>query len=422
MLANGLGGASGADPVPGRPETVVRVIIVSPVLPLAFGNTDARWLHVITAELARRNVDVTCISSTEEPPEAVDDALRSAERHGFQLTVVPLSLSEGVVRRKLASLRRPFSERDRCMALRVALEREVERGYDIVHIEHLFNGWLALRLPRSVVYIHHLEVADWGGGTDLTLRERQVLFQMSRATRHLLKHTSLAIVATRRLAREIQRFRRLPVPVVPIGIDTQLYTMPVFTPSPTVGLIGSMHWSPSLQAAHRLLDLWPGIHERIPEARLLIAGRNSEQYLADRFPAANATLIGQVSDPSDFFSQICVMVYPARRGTGVKVKVLEAFAYGVPVVSNHEGFEGLAVGPNTAVIAQSDREFITQTVAILKNAPERERIRLAARRLVEQEHSPSPTVDRLMDAYEQLGLRGRHGHGGVLAAGRQQTA
>jgi len=382
----------------------VRVVIVSPVLPLPFGSSDARWLHVVVTELARRGVEVTCVSSTADSEEATDRASRNAACHGFELVAVPFSTGEGLVRRKLSSLRRPFSERDRDVALRRVLDREVSRGYDVVHVEYLFNGWLAKRLPRSVVYVLCLEVVDWADRTDLTLRERQVLFQMSRATRHLLRRVPRVIAMTQRIAAEMSAYRDQPIPVVPMGIDTSLYPMTAPNDRPVVGLIGSMHWSPSRRAAQRLLDLWPKIMQKLPTARLLIAGWNSEKYLGDRFPLPNATLVGEVSDPFDFFSQVGVLAYPTPRGTGVKVKVLESFAYGVPVVSNAEGFEGLDIRAGEAVTAETDDEFVAQTVAILANGAQRERLRQAARRLVEERYSPAPTVDRLIEAYERLGL------------------
>jgi glycosyltransferase involved in cell wall biosynthesis len=209
---------------------------------------------------------------------------------------------------------------------------------------------------------------------------------------------------TPRIATEISAYRDQPTPVVPMGIDTSLYPMTARNDRPVVGLIGSMHWFPSRRAAQRLLDLWPKLNAKLPSARLLIGGWNSERYLGNRFPLLNATLIGEVPDPIDFFSQVGVLTYPTPRGTGVKVKVLESFAYGVPVVSNREGFEGLDIQSGEGHMAETDDEFVAQTVAVLSDGAERERVRQAARRLVETKYSPVPTVDRLLDSYERLGL------------------
>jgi glycosyltransferase involved in cell wall biosynthesis len=209
---------------------------------------------------------------------------------------------------------------------------------------------------------------------------------------------------TQRIAAEISAYRDQPTPVVPMGIDTTLYPMTARHDQRVVGLIGSMHWSPSRRASRRLLDLWPKINDKVPGATLLIGGWNSEQYLGNLFPLPNATLIGDVVDPVDFFSKIAVLTYPTPRGTGVKVKVLESFAYGVPVVTNREGFEGLSIRSDEGRLAETDEEFVAQTVALLTDGPARELIRQAARRLVETSYSPVPTVDRLLDAYERLGL------------------
>src|ERR1019366_2569835 len=95
----------------GRTGLRVRVVIVPPVLPLPFGQTEARWLYLVVTELARRGVEVTCISSTEESEEAVERAAATAEQRGFEFVPVLFSTGEGLVRRKLSSLGRPFSER-----------------------------------------------------------------------------------------------------------------------------------------------------------------------------------------------------------------------------------------------------------------------------------------------------------------------
>ena len=378
--------------------------MISPSLPLPFGTADARWLHVVTTELARRGVEVTCVSSTEETPEVVAAAVAASSAAGYELRHIPL-LPEPAARRKPASLRRPFSEHLRSEGLREVLAHEIRRGYDVAHVEHLFTGWIERVVPRSVLYVHHLEVVDWGGRHDLTWRERQILFQMQRATRVLLRRAPSVIAATERLAREIGRWRSASVEVVPIGIDIGLYDPTNIVSEPVIGLIGSMHWSPSRLAAERLIHLWPTIHAEIPEASLLIAGRNAEVYLGNHFPMERAELVTRVEHPRDFFGRLAAMVYPTPQGSGMKVKVLESLAYGVPVVSNHDGLEGmnLAIGRGAA-LAISDDDFVHVTASLLRDPDRRSALGSAGRTLVAEHFGPSPTVDRLIEAYERLGL------------------
>lgn len=382
----------------------MRVVVVSPSLPLPFGTADARWLHIVVGELARRGHDVTCVSSTEELDEQVDAADQHVEALGATFRHARLQVGGSTLRRRLGSLRRPFSEHARSASLREVLDDVLAVPTDILHIEHLFLGWLALAHDRSIVYVHHLEVVDWEERQGLSARDRQVLLQMRRATRTLLRRVPRLVVATDRLAREVQQRGASPVAVVPIAVDASLYEPVGPAADPVVGLIGSMHWWPSRTAAERLLDLWPRIRERCPDARLRIAGWNAERHLANRFPLVGAELVGHVDEPSDFFRSVAVLVYPTPRGSGMKVKVLESLAYGVPVVTNAEGAEGLVANESTGVLlAESDDEVVERTVELLADPERRRRVGSAGRAHIVGQ-TPAAAVDRLLAAYEAAGL------------------
>jgi glycosyltransferase involved in cell wall biosynthesis len=229
---------------------------------------------------------------------------------------------------------------------------------------------------------------------------------MRRATRTLLKRDGRFIVATARLASQVANYRRTMPQVVSVALDLRHY--PLLSPCshPVVGVVGSMNWYPSRSAAERVLvRLWPRIKEQLPEARLIVAGWNSERYLGHLFPAPGATLIGSVSHPAEFFGQVAVLLYPPPKGTGMKIKVLEALAYGVPVVSNTEGLEGMDLqNEPPGLWADDDDQLVAHTVRLLEDRQLWTQIRAAGRSLIEQEYSPVPAVDRLLAAYEELEL------------------
>jgi glycosyltransferase involved in cell wall biosynthesis len=384
----------------------MRVIVLSPALPLPFGRADARWLTVLASELSRRGIDVTLVSCTEDSEEAISDAQQLADERGFELVHVPLELREPVVIRKARSLRRPFSEMARSAALRKALELATSGGYDVLHVEHLFSAWATGGMPRTAIYVHHLEVTDWEGRHDLEVRERRLLFQMRRATRTLLERGDRFIVSTPRLAAELAGYRGAVPPVAPVALDPAYYPPTAPCTNPVVGVVGSMHWYPSRSAAERVLQrLWPPIREAVPMARLIVAGWNSERYLNHLFPLPGADLIGTVTHPTEFFERVAVLLYPPPKGSGMKIKVLEALAYGVPVVSNTEGFEGIDLQQEPAVLcADDDQSLITNTVGLLSDSELWWRLRAAGRAFIGREHSPVPAIDRLLLAYEELDL------------------
>jgi glycosyltransferase involved in cell wall biosynthesis len=210
---------------------------------------------------------------------------------------------------------------------------------------------------------------------------------------------------TDRLATEVERYGCARPPVAPAGIDVTLYPMLPAVEEPVLGVIGSMHWYPSRAAAERVLRLWPAIRGGVPDARLLVGGWGSDRYLAHHFPLEGAELVGPVERAQDFFSRIAVLLYAPPRGTGMKIKVLEALAYGVPVISNREGLEGLrSDGGRDIVRAERDDEIVRAASALLPDPALRRSLRAAGRARLERDHTPAHVTDQLVNAYDALGL------------------
>lgn len=103
------------------------------------------------------------------------------------------------------------------------------------------------------------------------------------------------------------------------------------TPSSTViGFIGKATWPPNAQAIRLLVDeVLPRVRERLPKARVLLCGRNSETW-SDR---DGVVALGKVEDLEDFYNMADLVVVPRLgESTGVSVKMLESVTYGRPVV------------------------------------------------------------------------------------------
>ena len=77
----------------------MRIVLLSPTLPLPFGRADARWLYVIASELSRRSMDIVCISCYDEPAERVDEANRLAGENGYELRTMPRLVTESRARK-----------------------------------------------------------------------------------------------------------------------------------------------------------------------------------------------------------------------------------------------------------------------------------------------------------------------------------
>jgi glycosyltransferase involved in cell wall biosynthesis len=385
----------------------MRIVVVTPAVPHPFGDTAARWFYVLITELAARGHEVVALAATEEPETRVAEARQWLAKHEGRLTlrIHCLQVDPRTLRRKWQNLLRPRSEMTQDQGFTQKLRDELAKGYDVLHLEQMATGWLGVNVPRALLNVHFFDVIDWAGKKNKTLSDRKALWQAQRATRYLLRAIPDVRLLTPRLREAALAINpRGRYWVVPLALDVSLYQLQPPATEPIVGLIGSMHWEPSRSAAERLITrIWPLIKQRVPNARLLIAGWNARKYLGQYVSAPDVTLTENLPHPTDFFSQAAVMVYAPSHGSGMKVKVMEAMAYGVPVVTTSEGVEGIDyVNGQHCWVADADEALAAHTCQLLQSPAERQSIRTAARALIEEYYSPRPVVDKMIDVYRQL--------------------
>jgi glycosyltransferase involved in cell wall biosynthesis len=112
---------------------------------------------------------------------------------------------------------------------------------------------------------------------------------------------------------------------------------------------------PNEEAARLLLD---EVLPKVPDATLTLVGTSPPEWLRER---ANdrVRVTGPVTDIRPYLAAAAVMPVPLMAGAGTRLKVLEAFAVGVPVVSTAKGVEGLALRPGEHYVrAETAPEFV----------------------------------------------------------------
>jgi glycosyltransferase involved in cell wall biosynthesis len=221
-----------------------------------------------------------------------------------------------------------------------------------------------------------------------------------------LRHYPTISTVTARLTAEIEKMAPdAIVRTVSFALDLAHYPFhddgSVHDP-PTVGLIGSFKWHPTRLAADRLITrLWPQISQRVPEVRLLLVGRDARSATARYIPMHNVQVFENVREILPFFDATDVLVYAPTSGSGIKVKVLEALALGVPVVTTDNGMEGIPARDGVhAGVAEDDAALIQRTVRLLTDAAHYRAIRREARRLVETFFAPTRSLDLVEACYD----------------------
>ncbi|MDA7672957.1 glycosyltransferase family 4 protein [bacterium] len=188
---------------------------------------------------------------------------------------------------------------------------------------------------------------------------------------------------------------------VPTGVDTSFFSPPL-NRSPQKGLIGflgSMDWMPNIDCVRYFAhDIFPLIRERYEDARFRIIGRNPTQAvkrLADNDGQIEIT--GTVEDVRPHLDDCEILVVPLRSGGGTRIKIFEAMAQGVPVVSTAIGAEGLPViNGETIIIADTPGSFADAALEILVSPDKGAAIALNSRQKLVAEHSWATVTSSFM--------------------------
>ncbi len=191
---------------------------------------------------------------------------------------------------------------------------------------------------------------------------------------------------------------------MPLGMDTEAITRDWRPEPPERHLfLGSFQHRPNRSAAEFLLtEVWPRVHRARPEATLLLAGRGSRRFLSERGspPPAGVRAVGFVDDLVGLFSGCRLFVAPLTEGGGIKIKILEAMARGLPVVTSPVGAEGITSDPQILTISPCDDSFAEAVLDTAADPAGCLRRSLAARRLIEQEFSWRSITARLTALYQ----------------------
>ncbi|HSG80198.1 MAG TPA: glycosyltransferase, partial [Acidimicrobiia bacterium] len=152
--------------------------------------------------------------------------------------------------------------------------------------------------------------------------------------------------------------------------------------------LGGFDWPPNAEGMRWFLDhVWP-LLESEPEIQLDVVGAHPPADIADRADS-RVRIHGFVDDISTVKARADVLVAPLLAGSGVRVKVVEALAAGMPVVTTPKGLEGLTAEAGRDLLVASDAEGFAAAIGRLHRSVDlRRALGLAARDYIASTHAP----------------------------------
>jgi glycosyltransferase involved in cell wall biosynthesis len=304
------------------------------------------------------------------------------------------------------------------------LERVMNSGepFDSVQVEgmHLVRYLPMLRKARGKPGLlgdwHNIEseimwrYSERGIGLPKQVYARRTAALIEGAERRLLQGCDVHVVCSSRekglLGAQVPEAR---IEIVGNGVDAAHYAGLGESGSERrdVLYVGSMDYHANIDAVvHFANTAWPQIRAVYPDLRFVISGRNPAAEVRALGSTPDIHVTGTLDDIRPSYQTAFAVVVPLRTGSGTRLKILEAMAAGVPVVSTRLGAEGLTVTDGLNLILAETPQEMTAAVRRLKESPgERERLVTNALRLVRDQYDWPILGKKLFEIHSSLSRR-----------------
>ncbi|MGE0464799.1 MAG: glycosyltransferase family 4 protein [Vicinamibacterales bacterium] len=363
----------------------MRILFVTQVLPLPLDAGPKVRAYYVLRYLAEAGHEVHLASFVR--PGDREDHVATLRRLCASVETVPMVRSrfrdarDGV--RSLWS-RTPFLVlRDDLPAMRQAIARLAEtHSFDALHADQL---WMApygmnddLGIGLRVLDQHNavFQVPRRMAGHHRNLAIRAVLH---RESSRLEAYEREACRRFDRVAWVTEEDRRAVLGagadrgtrdvVIPIAADPAARPRMIRSRPFRVTFLGGLHWPPNREGAAWFLErIWPRVAEAVPTAVLTVLGRGGSDALPRAHEYRRVEVTGYVDDPRPYLAETAAFIVPLKSGAGMRVKILDAWCWGVPVVSTTVGAEGLhAAHDENLLLADDEDAFADAVIRLIRD-------------------------------------------------------
>ena len=404
----------------------MRILFLTQVLPYPLDAGPKVRAYYTLRYLAQHH-EITLVSFMR--PNDTDEALHHLATFCRHVHVVPMSRSRVLdAKHLILSLisNQPFLiVRDRSSALTNRLENILRSShpFDAIHADQLWMAPYALWAKRKVAGTDPIIVLDQHNAVyqipkRLAERERnpvkRALLKLEAAKlahyetttcrkfNHVVWVTQEDRDAIESHARQFDTELDNSI-VIPISVDPSLdRPLARQLASHRVTFLGGLHWPPNADGIlWYAREVWPIVIKAVPHAILTVIGKAPPAELLSLCSVVkNIDVVGYIEDPTPYLSETAVSIVPLHAGGGMRVKILDAWKWGLPVVSTTIGAEGIKIRPdNNICIADSADCFAQATIRLLSNPLTAQRVAKAGRQTLEQEYSWNTTYTKWDQIY-----------------------
>jgi len=281
------------------------------------------------------------------------------------------------------------------------LRDELARGADVVYLDHLGMARYLKEIraarpgARVVLDQHNVESAFFaqfanesrGPKKVVAVREHRLAERFERAA---LREVDAVVAISGEDAKHFKRLANVDAHVVPVVMSFARRPRP-HPGRPSFCYVGSLRWKPNVLGLDWFCqNVWPRVRERVPDATFEIAGVGLKPGAPPppAWSVPGVTTRGFMEDLEPLYARSVAMLAPILGGSGVRLKLLEGFRAGMPVVTTPDGAFGLPLEDGREAMIAAEPEAFAERVARVANEEAlRDSLRENAYTFLERHHS-----------------------------------
>jgi glycosyltransferase involved in cell wall biosynthesis len=281
---------------------------------------------------------------------------------------------------------------------------------DVIHVEHLRMTPYALhfvdRYPSlwnavDNIGVLYRQAISLGGNLPLRWIARLEAPRLEQYERWLISQFPVTTVITERDQQLFQQDNTYAdrVQVVELGFPIPDLST-VQRDLQTLVITGTLNYHPNIASVHHFMaKIYPLIVQQFPAVHLQLVGANPDPTI-QAYRSKNVEITGFVDSVTSYLEKSTIAMAPVLYGSGMQIKVIEAFLTATPLVATQIALRGLDVRDGEHVlIADTPEEFTRAILRLLGDSALRHRLGMAGREYVEKHHDLRITTQKLVEAY-----------------------
>ncbi len=255
-------------------------------------------------------------------------------------------------------------------------------NYDIIQLEGPYLGFYISSIRKItstpiVIRAHNIEHEIW---KRVAIHEKNPILRfyysnlskrIIRFERNILSQSDGILPITERDYQAFKNFGiTLPMEVAPVAVEL-INTRRNLTQQRAIMFLGALDWAPNQEGIIWFVEkVWPFVLNKNAYLVFHIAGRNAPLWLQKKLTdTRNVLFHGEVEKSSDFLETADIMVVPILSGSGMRVKIIEAMAYGKVVITTTIGAEGIPVENGKQLIVIDEPQKMAYSIIQLLEHP-----------------------------------------------------